>query len=54
MKITTITYDSSYFEDEIDSFIKAQIDFRTEDVISITEDKDFTTLWYWWYEEGER
>ena len=54
MKVVSKTYDSSYFEEEIAEFIEAQTDFRKEDVISITEDDKFTTLWYWWYNAGER
>lgn len=54
MMLTNITYKTIYFDEKINKFIEDQIDFRKEDVISITEDSKLTTMWYWFYEIGER
>ena len=51
MKIVGKCIDSNYFEEQINEFIEAQINFEPRDIISITEDGKFTTLWYWWREE---
>lgn len=46
MKIKSKTIDKTYFEEEIDKFM-AQNNIQKCDVISITQNESFTTLWYW-------
>lgn len=40
------TIDSNYFEIEIRDYIKAN-NITREDIICITDDGLFNTLWYW-------
>lgn len=46
MKIKSKTIDKDYFEEQIDDFM-CKNNIQKSDVISITQDKNFTTLWYW-------
>ena len=46
MKIKSKTIDKTYFEKEIDEFM-AKNNIQKSDVISITQNESFTTLWYW-------
>lgn len=44
--ILNFKIDKKYFLEDIKGLMEQQSVSR-EDIISITEDKNFTTLWYW-------
>jgi len=46
MRIKSKSIDLDYFEQEIEKFM-GENNIQKEDVINITVEGDFTTLWYW-------
>jgi hypothetical protein len=45
-QIKKLTSDSNYFLEDINTLIK-ELNIKETDVINITENDSFTTLWYW-------
>jgi len=48
MKIKKITIDKKYFEEDIEHKMNNE-SVKKKNIINITQDKHFTTLWYWCY-----
>ena len=46
MRIISWTIDSTYFQNEVNKFISENFILKS-DIISITENNGFTTLWYY-------
>ena len=48
MNIKRITIDKRYFQEDIKHCLK-QNGVKKKQILNITEDENFTTLWYWTY-----
>lgn len=46
MKIKSITIDKQYFEEDIEDKMKGR-SVKKSNIINVTQDENFTTLWYW-------
>jgi hypothetical protein len=44
--IKNISIDKRYFDEDIPKYLKRN-NIKRHDIINITQDVNFTTLWYW-------